>query len=246
MTEWALARRAAVGLRRPGPRHARTTRVGRVRQFVRGGFWRNFKMKYPEANEMYARMMMVSRRLAASRAAGARGRALLGAPRTVSRPVQLPLLARRVRRHLSPAPAQRRLQPDDRRRQPAGPGRPARPDSWIEATVDDYNFDARQEVRLANDQLICLLAPAAADRCMNWTCARSPQSAGHLRAAAGGVSPASPRPERNTTIRMWPAFTTASCSNKRDWISVCSTITYLRKSMLDHFYATDANVAVGP
>ncbi len=31
-----------------------------VKQFMRGGFWRNFKVKYPEANEMYARMMMVS------------------------------------------------------------------------------------------------------------------------------------------------------------------------------------------
>lgn len=32
-------------------------------QFVRGGFWRNFKVKYPEADEMYTRMMMVSERL---------------------------------------------------------------------------------------------------------------------------------------------------------------------------------------
>jgi len=28
--------------------------------FLRGGFWRNFKFKYPEANQMYARMMEVS------------------------------------------------------------------------------------------------------------------------------------------------------------------------------------------
>ncbi len=31
---------------------------------------------------------------------------------------------------------------------------------WVEATVEDYNFDLRQEVRLANDRLIALLAPA--------------------------------------------------------------------------------------
>ena len=30
---------------------------------MRGGYWRNFKVKYPETNEMYARMQMVSRRL---------------------------------------------------------------------------------------------------------------------------------------------------------------------------------------
>ena len=32
-------------------------------EFVRGGFWRNFKVRYPETNEMYARMQMVSQRL---------------------------------------------------------------------------------------------------------------------------------------------------------------------------------------
>jgi alpha-amylase len=31
----------------------------------------------------------------------------------------------------------------------------------VEADYDDYNFDARQEVRLANDKLIALLAPAS-------------------------------------------------------------------------------------
>merc|ERR1711964_188197 len=36
----------------------------RIRPFIRGGYWRNFKVKYPETDEMYARMMMVSQRLA--------------------------------------------------------------------------------------------------------------------------------------------------------------------------------------
>ncbi len=80
-------------------------------RFVRGGFWRNFKVKYPEADEMYARMMMVSRRVGSGRAeAGAIGRpGRAGPQRALSRPVQLRLLARRVRRRLSAAPAQRRL-----------------------------------------------------------------------------------------------------------------------------------------
>ena len=34
---------------------------GSIQPFLRGGFWRNFKIKYPETNEMYARMMYVSR-----------------------------------------------------------------------------------------------------------------------------------------------------------------------------------------
>ena len=32
-----------------------------LKSFVRGGYWRNFKTKYDETNEMYARMMYVSR-----------------------------------------------------------------------------------------------------------------------------------------------------------------------------------------
>src|SRR5262249_56422852 len=34
-----------------------------VKPFIRGGFWRNFQVKYPEANEMYSRMLQVSNRL---------------------------------------------------------------------------------------------------------------------------------------------------------------------------------------
>ena len=33
-------------------------------QFTRGGFWRNFRVKYPESNEMYARSLEISTRIA--------------------------------------------------------------------------------------------------------------------------------------------------------------------------------------
>ena len=35
-----------------------------------------------------------------------------------------------------------------------------RPATWVEATADDYNFDARQEVRLANDRMMALVVPS--------------------------------------------------------------------------------------
>ena len=35
----------------------------RIKSFMSGGFWRNFKVKYAETNHMYARMMYVSRLL---------------------------------------------------------------------------------------------------------------------------------------------------------------------------------------
>ena len=44
-----------------------------VSPYVRGGYWRNFKAKYPESDEMYGRMMMVSRRLEDLQASGAVG-----------------------------------------------------------------------------------------------------------------------------------------------------------------------------
>ncbi len=62
MTEWALPVAQQTKLRRRSASTCRTIRAGRsCSDFVRGGFWRNFKVKYPEANEMYARMMTVSR-----------------------------------------------------------------------------------------------------------------------------------------------------------------------------------------
>ena len=63
MTEWVLPSEQLseyVHVRRELEHDPRWPRIAR---FVRGGFWRNFKVKYPEADEMYARMMMVSRRL---------------------------------------------------------------------------------------------------------------------------------------------------------------------------------------
>ena len=44
--------------------------MDRLKRFFRaGGFWRNFKGRYPESDEMYARMLGVSERLAAAAAA---------------------------------------------------------------------------------------------------------------------------------------------------------------------------------
>ena len=72
MTEWVLPAEQLseyVHVRRELEHDPRWPRIAR---FVRGGFWRNFKVKYPETNEMYARMMMVSRRLQTLTDAGAR------------------------------------------------------------------------------------------------------------------------------------------------------------------------------
>src|SRR5690606_9278331 len=62
MTEWALPVEQQHNYEDILSEMRHEPRWERLKRFVRGGFWRNFKVKYPETNEMYARMMMVSRR----------------------------------------------------------------------------------------------------------------------------------------------------------------------------------------
>src|SRR6185295_1362953 len=63
MTEWALPVSQQIEYDHLVHELEHDGRWPRIKRFFQGGFWRNFKVKYPEANEMYARMMMASRRL---------------------------------------------------------------------------------------------------------------------------------------------------------------------------------------
>jgi alpha-amylase len=181
MTEWALPTEQLVEYERLSRDMQSDPRWPALRRFVGGGFWRNFKVKYPEADEMYARMMMVSRRLAEavdqdgglSQFSGHRGEAVVGENGTVPLAgtlleqaraclyrgqcncgywhgafggIYLPHLRNAVYRWLIAA--------DNALDRAAG-----RPESWIEAAADDYNFDTRQEIRLTNDRLMALVLP---------------------------------------------------------------------------------------
>jgi alpha-amylase len=170
MTEWVLPADRQNDLLDARHDLEHDPRWPRIAPFVRGGYWRNYKVKYPEANEMYARMMMVSRRLEEVEVAGA------GAGRPPQRAtnervdearrelyrgqcncaywhgafggIYLPHLRNAVYHHLIAA--------ENLLEEVSG-----RQGTWIEAVAGDWNFDARQEVRLANDQLVALVAPAA-------------------------------------------------------------------------------------
>ena len=122
MTEWALPTEQQLEYERVSHEMAHDPRWPAVRQFLRGGFWRNFRVKYPEADEMYCRMMAVSVRLAdafGNASDDASGddvsQEFLDQAQTelYRGAVQLQLLARGVRWNLPAAPAQRRLQPLD-------------------------------------------------------------------------------------------------------------------------------------
>jgi alpha-amylase len=107
---------------------------------------------------------------------------------------------------------------------------------YAEATVDDYNFDARQEIRLASDKLICLLAPAAGGMmyeldvrsiCHNLlaTLARRPE-AYHRKVLTG----ASGSNGQVASIHDRVIFKQANLDQRLQYDR------WPRKSLLDHFY----------
>ena len=61
MTEWALPADRLVTYERLWHGLEHQPEGNLIKEFMKGGQWRNFRVKYPEANEMYARMMQVSR-----------------------------------------------------------------------------------------------------------------------------------------------------------------------------------------
>ena len=161
MTEWALPVERQQHLETLTDAFQDDSNWQRLKSFVRGGTWRNFKVKYPEANEMYARMMAISQRVEQAEEQGVAGTPLSAARKALYRAqcncsywhgafggIYLPHLRNAVYQNL--IDADRIL---DEALGKAGP--------FIEVSVDDYNFDARPEIRLGNEQLTCFLAPAA-------------------------------------------------------------------------------------
>ena len=118
-------------------------------RFMRGGFWRNFKVRYPEANEMYARMMMVSRRLQHLTETGHDNELVRQARQELYRGqcnctywhgafggIYLP--------HLRNAAYQQLIAADNLLDRADG-----RQGAWVDAVSDDFNFDGRPDVKLA-------------------------------------------------------------------------------------------------
>ncbi len=216
----------------------------RIQNFLRGGFWRNFKVKYPEAGEMYARMMMVSRRLegAASRQTPGNASLIQAATRELYRGqcncsywhgafggVYLPHLRNAVYNHLIAA--------DNLLDQAEN-----KPAHWVRANANDYNFDLRQEVLLSNDKLLCLIEPANGGRlyefdvrsiCHNLLATLSRrEEVYHEKVLAG----ANQHQDDVASIHDRVVFKQEGLENCVRYDSV------ERKSLLDHFYALDANL----
>ena len=164
MTEWVLppaSQKEFVSLTRMHPDNEEWQRLIR---FTRGGYWRNFRTRYPESNEMYARMIDVSNRLATLQAkddlSDDAQELLEDAVTHLYRSqcnctywhgafggLYLPHLRNAVYKELIEA----EMLMDQVTR---GAG------AWVDVAVGDFNLDARQEVKLSNHRMVALLSPA--------------------------------------------------------------------------------------
>jgi alpha-amylase len=158
MTEWALPLSRLHDYRGLVGELQHDHRWGRLQRFLRAGSWRNFKVRYPETQEMYARMLQVSHAiqnatdLDAGTLAAARQelyRAQCNCPwwHGTFGGIYLPHLRGAVYEHLLAA---------ENLLLEATP----RPADWLDARMADFNLDGTPETCLSNGQLAAYFHPA--------------------------------------------------------------------------------------
>jgi len=149
-------------------------------RFIRGGYWRNFKIKYPETDIMVARMQMISRRLH-ERVASSQHEAdaSLAETATSGDPTLIEKARQELYRgqcncsywhgafggvylpHLRNAVYQHLIEADNLLDQYEGRGWRQEEHPWVELVAGDYNLDGRKEAKLANNRLLVLVSPVA-------------------------------------------------------------------------------------
>jgi alpha-amylase len=158
MTEWALPLPRLEAYIRLVRELERDAHSAKIKRFLRAGFWRNFKVKYPETQEMYARMMQISKEL---EEAPHQSDELKNAYQKLYRAqcncswwhgafggLYLPHLRNAVYHHLIAA-------------ENAWLKTQQRPKDWLECRVEDLNLDGAAEVCLQNSRLAAFFAPSA-------------------------------------------------------------------------------------
>ncbi|MDV6031162.1 MAG: DUF1926 domain-containing protein [Phycisphaera sp. RhM] len=242
MTEWSLPTESQVVLDEVTHEMDTHERWNDLKTFVRGGYWRNFKSKYEETNEMYARMMHVSRRLADAESAGIdagqlavirdhlyRGQCNCPYWHGAFGGIYLPHLRNAVYQHLITA--------DNLLSKLTGELSGA-----VQATADDYDFDGLQEVRLSNDKLCVWVAPGRGGRIYELdvreishnllaTLQRRPESY-HQKVLAGPNADG----DSVASIHDRVVFKQADLDQRLQYDR------YPRKSLMDHFYDVDTDL----
>jgi hypothetical protein len=249
MTEWALRPESLRAFKSATVRLGALPDAGLIKRFFHaGGYWRNFKARYPESDEMYARMLGISRRLAAAETSPDADPDYLEIARQELYRGQcncpywhgsfgglyLPHLRNAIYRGL--IAAHNALDEAEGRTGPR---------ALIE--VGDFNLDARQEVRLENDRLIAWVSPARGghiyeldvrDSGINLlaTLDRRPEvyHADILAAAAARGSDHTGAQDGATEDRL--TFKQPGLDGRLVYDQ------YPRKALVDHFYAVDTTL----
>jgi 4-alpha-glucanotransferase len=160
MTEWALPTDKQSAYDSISHELQSDSRWPQIRPFLKGGFWRNFRVKYTEANEMYCRMLDVSRRLEFARR-DSKDKAILDQAEDhlyraqCNCPYWHGAFGGIYLPHLRNATYQELIAADNLLEQLAG-----HTGEWVDVTTEDFNKDLFPEIRLANDQLISYVAPS--------------------------------------------------------------------------------------
>jgi alpha-amylase len=270
MTEWALPTERLKDFVHRKHNWEQEGRWQEVAPFVRGGYWRNFKAKYPETNEMYARMQMVSRRLhgMSSGAAGQQpinngnnGRTGRFSDQSPSDQSLIEQARAELYRgqcncaywhgafggvylpHLRNAIFQHLIAAENLLDVAEHRGLADGDEPWVELTTEDYNFDGRPEVRLASNRLVAFV---------------SPSHGGHLyeldvRSICHNLLATLSRREEayHDAVRAGESGAVQDVASIHDRIVFkqkdldqrLQFDPYRRKSLVDHFYAPDISAA---
>ena len=247
MTEWALPASRQVDLQAIHHNLEDSGQWNGIAPLVRGGFWRNFKARYPESDEMYARMLLVSRRLESIQSKSDhdpasldvidqarmhlyRGQCNCSYWHGAFGGIYLPHLRNAIYENLILADnlLDRVEGGDDTQR--------------LELVTDDLNLDGHRDIMVSNNKLIAFI---------------SPFSGGHLyeldvRSIRHNLlASLARRPEAyHEKVRSGPSSDDDSVASIHDRVvfkqpGLQNMITYdshPRKSFQDHFFATEATL----
>ena len=237
MTEWALPAGTLVDYEETVKELERHHLYDRAKLFMRGGFWRSFKVKYHEANMMYAKSMHVSRKVQAIQDPDAARRARTELYRGqcncaywhgVFGGLYLPHLRHAIYEHLIEA----EKIADSLR----GPG-------TLDADVVDYDMDGHPEICLANDFVAAVVKPDRGGHLAEFDSRR--KNANLL----GGLSRRFEAYHRNITNPPPPAaggevksIHHIVASKEKDLDKLLHYDWYIREGFVDHFILPDVTL----
>ena len=239
MGEWALPAQRQVEFEDFAKRVEGASGLESPSSFLRGGFWRNFKVRYPESNLMYARMLEVSDRVNVLQHDGPtrpkarrelyRGQCNCAYWHGVFGGLYLPHLRSAVYGHLLAA----------ENLADAAETESARPTF---ATVRDFDLDGADEIRLASEKLVAYFKPTAGGRmyeldvrkkCFNVLATLSRRHEAYHHAIL--------RREGNESVD-GPTDGQAEAGQHGDIEHSLRYDWYDRASLIDHFFAPDVEV----